>query len=82
MTDSREFKIIGDGFDDNKEEDIEDILSFKVTGFIDKDNDALSKKWVPDFPGLDTAKSLASWESGMPLDTQKIRDVDDSYWDK
>ena len=43
MTDSREFKIIGDGFDDNKEEDIEDILSFKVTGFIDMDNYALSK---------------------------------------
>lgn len=82
VTDSREFKIIGDGFDDNKEEDIEDVLSFKVTGFIDKDNDALSKKWVPDFPGLETAKSLASWESGMPLDTKKIRDVDELYWDK
>lgn len=82
VTDSREFKIIGDSLDDGGDEDVEDVLSFKVTSFIDKDNESLSKKWVPDFPGLDTAKSLASWESGMPLDTKKIRDVDELYWDK
>lgn len=82
VTDSREFKIIGDGLNEQKENDPNDILTFKVKDFIDKENEVLTKKWVPDFPGLETATTLASWESGMPLDTKKIRDSDELYWEK
>ena len=77
-----EFKIIGDGLNEQKENDPNDILIFKVKDFIDKENEVLTKKWVPDFPGLETATTLASWESGMPLDTKKIRDSDELYWEK
>jgi len=81
VKDSREFQIIGDGLDENGNP-TNDTVSFKVSNFVNEDNGSLSMKWVPDFPGLDTAKNLASWESGMPLDTTKIRDSDELYWDK
>lgn len=81
VKDSREFQIIGDELDENGDS-ANDIIRFKISDFVDQDHEALTKRWVPEFPGLDTAKNLASWESGMPLDTNKIRDSDELYWDK
>ena len=57
-------------------------FSFTVCGVVDEAAPAMGDGWVPDFPGLETADRLADWESGMPLDTQKIRSADEDYWER
>ena len=78
---TREFTTVGDGLDGNGLEDQSDKISLKVKSIIPSDNTGLRMKWVPEFPGLKTAKTLSSWESGLPLDTKRIRPEDEKYWD-
>ena len=33
------------------------------------------------FPGLADAGSCSDWETGIPIDLDKIRDKDEKYWD-
>ena len=79
---TREFITVGDQLDENGLEDESDKRELKVASVIASDNPALKMKWVPEFPGLKTAKTLSSWESGLPLDTKKIRPQDENYWDR
>jgi len=79
---TREFTNVGDQLDENGLEDESDKRELKVTSIIPADNPGLRMKWVPEFPGLNTAKTLSSWESGLPLDTKRIRPEDEKYWDK
>ncbi len=37
---------------------------------------------MPDFPGLSDAQSCSQWETGVPIDLDKIRDKDEDYWNK
>ncbi|MHC4289762.1 MAG: FtsX-like permease family protein, partial [Planctomycetota bacterium] len=37
---------------------------------------------MPDYPGLTEADSCGDWDSGIPMDLDKIRDRDEAYWDK
>ena len=78
---TREFTTVGDGLDEKGLEDQSDKKQLKVTSIIPADNPGLRMQWVPEFPGLKTAKTLSSWESGLPLDTSKIRQEDEKYWD-
>ena len=78
---TREFTTVGDELDDNGLKDESDKRELKVTSIIPKDHPGLKMNWVPKFPGLETAKTLRSWESGLPLDTKKIRPEDEQYWD-
>ncbi len=36
---------------------------------------------MPQFPGLADSDTCKEWESGLPIDTEKIRDKDEAYWD-
>ena len=78
---TREFTTVGDALDEKGLEDLSDKKQLKVTSIIPADNPGLRMQWVPEFPGLKTAKTLSSWESGLPLDTSKIRQEDEKYWD-
>ena len=79
---AREFIVIGDGKSAEGEVDSEDLTTFRVAGIIPQGSRALADAWVPEFPGLETAQTLATWESGLPIDTKRIRDQDELFWDK
>ncbi|MFP4471939.1 MAG: FtsX-like permease family protein, partial [Bacteroidales bacterium] len=36
---------------------------------------------MPDFPGLADAGSCSEWNSSVPIDLDRIRDKDETYWD-
>jgi ABC-type antimicrobial peptide transport system permease subunit len=38
------------------------------------------KLLMPTLPGLSDAGSCRSWETGIPIDLEKIRDKDEEYW--
>lgn len=38
------------------------------------------KALMPDFPGMSESGSCRDWESGVPVDLDKIRDKDENYW--
>lgn len=37
---------------------------------------------MPEFPGISGSTSCSSWDAGIPILMNKIRDQDESYWDK
>lgn len=39
------------------------------------------KSLMPDFPGMSNAGHCSEWETGVPIDLNKIRDKDEKYWD-
>jgi putative ABC transport system permease protein len=62
-------------------------LQEKSKTFIVKDiiptktNEAL-KSLMPSFPGLSNAGHCRDWETGVPIDLDKIRDKDEAYWNE
>ncbi len=43
---------------------------------------ARGRELMPAFPGLADADSCREWEPGTPVDLERIRDVDEQYWDE
>ncbi len=37
---------------------------------------------MPDLPGLSDAGNCRDWETGVPIDLDRIRDKDEDYWDR
>jgi ABC-type antimicrobial peptide transport system permease subunit len=37
---------------------------------------------MPEFPGISGSTSCSSWDAGIPILMDKIRDKDENYWDK
>jgi ABC-type antimicrobial peptide transport system permease subunit len=37
---------------------------------------------MPDFPGITDSDNCREWEAGFPLDLDRIRPVDEEYWDE
>ena len=46
------------------------------------DEPQLDTSWMPDFPGLADKKNCRDWQPGFAIDTTKIRDKDEAYWEK
>ncbi len=82
VKDSRKFIIVGDGKNPDGITDPDDIRTFRVSGLVAQDSGELGDGWLPEFPGLETAQTLSSWESGLPIDTQKIRPSDEEFWQR
>jgi len=36
---------------------------------------------MPDFPGIGDAENCRDWDPGFPIDRERLRDVDEEYWD-
>jgi len=79
-----------------KEDDIVDIVyfvigpmrklsensnSFVVKEVIPVENIYGAENLMPEYPGLANAGSCRDWETGVPIDLDKIRDKDEKYWD-
>ncbi len=56
--------------------------SFVVKEIIPIDVFPGAEMLMPEFPGLADAGSCRDWETGVPIDLDKIRDKDEKYWDE
>lgn len=54
---------------------------FIIKNIIPTQGDIANKSLMPLFPGLADAGSCSEWETGIPIDLDRIRDKDEKYWD-
>jgi len=55
---------------------------FKIRKILPMDGPTADRDLMPDFPGLADVSNCRDWEPGIPIDLDKIRDKDETYWDK
>lgn len=56
--------------------------TFTVREVLPMSHPAIHARWTPDFPGVSQAENCRDWEPGIPVDLEKIRDKDETYWDE
>ena len=61
---------------------VEQTSSFRVRAIIPLEGLAADKSWMPDFPGMSDAAHASEWDPGLPLDLDRIRPKDETYWDE
>ncbi|MBT3293768.1 MAG: ABC transporter permease [Verrucomicrobia bacterium] len=59
----------------------ETTQTFRVHGILPMEGRALDRSLMPAFPGLADVDSCRDWESGLPIDMDRVRDKDEAYWD-
>ena len=60
---------------------VEQSAKFRVRAVIPLEGLAADRAWMPDFPGISDTKNQSDWDPGLPLKLERIRDVDERYWD-
>ncbi|MDB6149598.1 MAG: FtsX-like permease family protein, partial [Chthoniobacter sp.] len=58
----------------------EQTREFQVIQILPMNEPQLNSSWMPDFPGLSDKKSCRDWQPGFAMDTSRIRDQDEAYW--
>jgi len=58
----------------------EETKVFLVKDVIPTENSEALKSLMPSFPGMSDAGHCREWETGVPIDLDKIRDKDEDYW--
>jgi putative ABC transport system permease protein len=53
---------------------------FLVKAVIPIENSVSMRSLMPDFPGMSDAGHCSEWETGVPIDLDKIRKKDEDYW--
>src|SRR5262249_53582910 len=61
---------------------LEQATMFRVRAIVPLQGPAADSSWMPDFPGISDAKRQGDWDSGLPLELDRIRDQDERYWDR
>ncbi len=61
---------------------LEKSAAFRVRAVIPLAGLAADRAWMPDFPGISDSKHQSEWDPGLPLKLDRIRDVDERYWDE
>ena len=56
--------------------------TFKIRHILPMQGPAIDPDLMPDFPGLADADNCRDWDKGIPIDLDKIRKIDEDYWDK
>ena len=59
---------------------IEETRSFRIRSVVPLVEDEKVRELMPLFPGLHDAESCRSWDTGIPIDLDRIRDKDEVYW--
>ncbi|MCH7556170.1 MAG: ABC transporter permease [Planctomycetes bacterium] len=54
--------------------------SFRIKAILPMDNPGMDPNLMPDFPGLADAENCRDWDPGITIDLDKIRDLDEDYW--
>ena len=60
----------------------EKTSKFFVKDIVPNQNEFRDSTLMPDFPGLANAESCDDWQTGIPIDLEKIRDKDENYWNE
>lgn len=55
--------------------------AFQIKKIVPIEKEAADRELMPDFPGLKDAQNCKDWDPGFKIDTNKIRDKDEKYWD-
>ncbi|MCJ7812776.1 ABC transporter permease, partial [bacterium] len=60
---------------------MENQSSFNVKEIVHMEGITADRTLMPKFPGLAEAEHCREWDPGIPIDLNKIRDKDETYWD-
>jgi ABC-type lipoprotein release transport system permease subunit len=61
---------------------VEDSARLRVHSVVPIEGPADDAELMPDFPGLSDAEHCRDWETGIPIDLERVRDEDEVYWDE
>jgi len=61
---------------------IEQTTAFTVKQVVPMMESFADSTLMPDYPGMTEADSCGDWDSGIPIDLEKITQRDEDYWDK
>lgn len=54
---------------------------FRVAGIVAMTDLAVDRTLIPEIPGVQDAADMASWDPPVPIDLNRIRPRDETYWD-
>lgn len=60
---------------------LERTTSFRVRAIVPMEGPAVDPELMPEFPGLSGVDNCRDWDTGIPIDLDKIRQKDEDYWD-
>ncbi|MFC1746431.1 FtsX-like permease family protein [Candidatus Riflebacteria bacterium] len=56
--------------------------TFSLKKVVPLSGSAMDSALMPLFPGMENAESCSDWDPDIPIDLKRIREQDESYWDK
>jgi ABC-type antimicrobial peptide transport system permease subunit len=59
---------------------VEDSTRFRIKMILPITDPEFDPTLMPDFPGMSDAGNCRDWETGAPVNLDKIRDKDEKYW--
>jgi len=61
---------------------IEQSASFRVRAVVPVSGLAADRELMPQFPGIADADHCRDWKPGLPVDVDRIRDQDETWWEQ
>lgn len=65
-----------------REELLDRTVELTVSGIVAITGLAADPTLTPEYPGIQEAEDLASWDPPFPIDLNLVRDKDEVYWDR
>lgn len=59
---------------------VEEHRDFRVRTVLPMSGITADRTLMPDFPGMTDAANCRDWDTGFPIQTDKIREKDEKYW--
>lgn len=58
----------------------EQSAAFRVRAVLPLSNPVFDRNLMPDFPGIAKAENCRDWDTGLPIQMNRIRPKDEQYW--
>ncbi|MHC4915883.1 MAG: ABC transporter permease [Planctomycetota bacterium] len=55
---------------------------FRVRAVVPIEGPAADRRLMPEFPGVTGVEDCSDWDLGKYIDTKKVREKDEAYWDR
>lgn len=59
---------------------VEQTAQFRVKGIYAMNAPGVDQSLMPDFPGMTDADNCRDWDTGLPIQNDRIRPEDEEYW--
>jgi len=59
---------------------IEQTAQFRIKGIYEMNTPGIDRSLMPDFPGMTDADNCRDWDTGLPIQNDRIRPKDEEYW--